>query len=281
MSAGENGLETQIGLCTILGPYIMLITLTVLSIAPGQRSLLIPLISLAAIPACWFWKLRGFCGAVICLLLAFVYRFFNAPPEMIFRDLMLTASAGLTYGITAFCSMETAELFELKGKEFTERLQELLLSNEKMQLLDEQKATEINFANAQAGRLQQELQERTDSLHSSELSLAAAQKKIDTITTQNDQLLRELFQKRHECDKFTKQMEVSLLEIQELKNEIALLSLVPANPVPEVAEVSVEEVGNVGAPSPQRAPKSQPTGKAKSSKTNTWANAIMSRWSDS
>lgn len=274
MSAEGNILEEQAGLWTQLGPFIMLVTLAILLINPVHQSLLIPMSSLIAIPVCWKWKVRGLSVALSCLAVVFIYQFLNSKPEIIFWELMLTVSAALTYSITAFCSLEVEELFKKRQQESTSKLQEFLGINEKMQLAEEQKAKEIGLALAKADLLQQKLNEQISLLQACEEGSAATREKMGNIAAQNENLLRELFQKRHECDKLTRLLETCELEIKELKKEISLLA---ANPPQAIQTASFQEVVEPQSLEPLAA---KNKAKGKSSKTNNWANAIMSRWSE-
>lgn len=272
MSAEENALENQKGLWTLLGPIILLVTLTILLINPVHQSLLIPLISLAAIPACWKWKMRGLSIALGCLAILFVYQFLKSTPGIIFWELMLTLSAALTYTITAFCSLEVGELFKQQQKDSISELQEFQGIHEKMHLAEEQKFKEIGLALAKVELMQQKLNEQTALLQTREEEVSITREKIGNIAAQNENLLRELFQKRHECDKLVRQLETNELEIKDLKKEIQLLAAAPPQipvtaPPEEVMEAQLLE-------------SIPPKTKKGKSKTNNWADTIMSRWSE-
>jgi hypothetical protein len=351
VNAEGNSIEKQTVLCTLLGPFILLITLSILLINPVHHFPLTPLVSLFAIAACWQWQMRGLIGALVCLAAIFVYQFLNSAPEAIFWELLLTVSVALTLSITALCSLDVQELFKqhsLESLETTSKLQDFLAMKEKMQWANDKilqvemdKANEIRLALAEADELQQKLmaqkvllqkceeefsatQEKMRNIISQNENLlrelfqkrhecdklnrqleahefnelkevdlsqkleaqsvllqaresenAIAQEKIESITIQNENLLRELFQKRHECDKFTNQLESYEQEIKALKAEISLLADAGT---PQSVEAVITPEATVEL---RPAPSSSKRAKGKSSKTNNWANAIMSRWSES
>lgn len=235
MSAEGNTLEKQAVLWILLGPFILLVTLIILLISPIHQSPLIPLISLLALPACWKWQIRGLSGTLACLAAISVYQFINSAPEIIFWELLLTVSAALTLSITAFCSLEVQELFKqhyLESLEISSRLQDfsgmkekIQLANEKMQLQEKQKTREIDLALVKADELQQKLEAQSVVLQTCEDKFTSTQEKMGNVVTQNENLLRELFQKRHECDKLMRQLEANALEIKELKDLEELFNL--------------------------------------------------------
>lgn len=235
MSAEGNSLEKQAVLCTLLGPFILLITLIILLINPVRQSPIIPIVSLISFAACWQWKMRGLIGALVCLAGLFVYQFLNSAPAAIFWELLLTASVALTLSITALCSLDVQELFARhsldaletasKHQDFVAIKEKLQASIERMQFIEEEKANEISLALAQADELQQKINVQTTLLQTHEKEFSATQEKMRNIITQNENLLRELFQKRHECEKLRDQLEGCKLEIKELKEMEELYNL--------------------------------------------------------
>lgn len=216
MNEEGKALEKQLGLWTLLGPFIMLITLTILLIHPTNQSLLMPIIGLAAIPLCWIYKLRGLIPALACVLLAFLFQLTHSAPERIFWDLLLAGATALTLAITALCCLEVEDLFCHMHKESSTRLQDFLGVNAKLQQLEEQREHEAALAKSQVELLRRQLSDETALLQASEKNAQQLTEKMANVSTQNETLLRELFQKRYECDKLSQQSQCRDKELEAL-----------------------------------------------------------------
>lgn len=249
MNTEKTSLE-QVGFWALLGPFIMLITLTVLLLNPFQHSFLIPGIALISFPLCWKWKIRGLSVVLALIGSLLLYQLWTTPSERIFWDLLLDAAAALTFTITALCSQEVDDLIgplQEGSLLWKHHLQE---ANERVQMLEMKVEEQISVEEAKAKFLQQQLDEAAASLHASEAAASALREKSAAISAQNETLLRELFQKRHECDKLLQQMQ---------RREIA---------------------NDTEAPQLETVPQAAGKSKSKPSKTNNWANTILSRWSE-
>jgi hypothetical protein len=261
----KTSLLEQVGFWSLLGPFIMLVTLTILLLNPLQQNLVIPGIALISLPLCWKWKNRGLYTALSLLGCVLLYQLWNAPSEQIFWDLLLGAAAALTFTITMLCSQEVDALISPLQEEAFSRQQNLLEANEKVQELEKQLEVSIAGEIANAKLFQQKLNEADMRVHASEKASLVVRDKSAAIAAQNESLLRELFQKRHEYEKLLQQMQSYEAEKQmqqasshETEKEVEILQL-------------------------ETVPPSKPGGKsksAKSSKTNNWANTILSRWSE-
>lgn len=253
MNTEKTPLLEQVGFWSLLGPFIMLVTLTILLLNPLQQNLLIPGIALISFPLCWKWKVRGLYAAFTLIGCVLLYQLWTAPSERIFWDLLLGAAAALTFTITTLCSQEVDELISPLQEEAFVQQQNFLEANEKVQELERQIEEKLSSEKTKTELLQQKLDEMDVRLHESEEASLALREKSAAIAAQNESLLRELFQKRHEYEKLLQQ-----LSSQEVEKE---------------AEV----------PQLETVPPTRPGGKSKStksSKTNNWANTILSRWSE-
>ncbi len=231
---------------------------------PLQQNLLIPGIALISFPLCWKWKTRGLYAALSLLGCVLLYHLWTAPSEKIFWDLLLGAAAALTFTITTLCSQEVAALISPLQEEAFSRQQNLLEANEKIQELEKKLEESISGEIAHAKLFQQKLNEADLRVHASEKASFVIRDKSAAIAAQNESLLRELFQKRHEYEKLLQQMQS--YEAEKLIHQTA------------IQESEKEEVLQL-----ETVPPSKPGGKSKSSKsskTNNWANTILSRWSE-
>lgn len=356
MSAEGNTLQKQIGLWTLLGPFIFMTTLVILLITPLRQPLYIPLIGLAAVPTCWKWSLKGLYAALGGLFAAFMLQLYFMPAERVFWDLLLTLATGLTITITTLGGLEVKDLLFNMQQESSSRLQDFLGINARIQLLEEQKLSEVSTAQAKADLLQKKLSEESARLQALEKNATISREKLANISTQNESLLRELFQKRHECDKLTQQLHTQTSEVEALlssqkqteslfdeqadllnklqtelaksagESERCRQSLQEAAQAAEAKQALLEQQieqlqqqltaatskesdwqqlekryqedlaalhqeldslrakaeAPAGKPSEPELPPTKPKSKsAKGSKTNNWANAILSRWSES
>lgn len=249
MNTEKTLLLEQVGFWSLLGPFIMLVTLTILLLNPLQQNLLIPGIALVSFPLCWKWKVHGLYSALFLLGCVLLYQFWTAPSERLFWDLLLGAAAALTFTITALCSQEVEGLIDPLQGESDLRLQKFQDAHAKIQELERQIEELLSSEKVTTEYLQQKLDEADLRLQASEETSLALREKSAAIAAQNESLLRELFQKRHEYEKL----------LQQLSKQ----------------EAAVPQLETVPLTSPESKSKS-----AKSSKTNDWANTILSRWSE-
>jgi hypothetical protein len=291
MNDGESKLESQVALWTLLGPCIMIITLIILLISPLRTPLYMPLLGLLAIPLCWQWKLKGMALALAALAAAFLLQQWNFMPGRVFADVLLATSSALTLLIMTLCFLEVEELCVKEQHASSSHLQEFMGISAKIEQLEEQKEKELALATAKAKQLELQLNEGNAQLIACQSSCEAAKEKMSNVLAQNESLLRELFQKRNECDKLNQQIQAQtedydLLtsENQLLTEQIAALEAKTAELKKQIDTFAQAEVQDNAAHHTETASTSStPKPKSKSgkaSKTNTWADAILSRWSE-
>lgn len=282
MTTKENSLDKQIQQWALVGPFIMMVILTVLLITPLHQPFYIPCISLLGILLSWRWKLRGLTVALGCLGTLLIYQLWNDPIEHIFWNLMVVTALALTFTITTLCGQEVEEILAEIQEESTTNLHNFLGLNERMHNIENQKRQEINALIAETKALELQLEEKCQHLETCQRALSVSQEKMTSISNQNESLLRELFQKRHEYDKLSQKEALSQQKIDDLlaaeeeyKREIDQLQKSTSNH--KAHAPSKEHIAPVTT---EKKLSSKPKN-GKPSKTNHWANAILSRWSES
>ncbi|MGZ3732756.1 MAG: hypothetical protein ACXU9U_03330, partial [Parachlamydiaceae bacterium] len=206
----------------------------------------------------------------------------NAPIEHIFWNLMVATALALTFTITALCGQEVEEILVEIQEESTTNLHNFLGLNERMHNIENQKQQELNALIAETKALKLQLEEKCQHLETCQRALSVTQEKMTTISNQNESLLRELFQKRHEYDKlsqkealFQQKIDGLLAAEETYKKEIEQLQ---KNASDAKAHTPTQE--HKAPVTTEKKPSSKPKN-GKPSKTNHWANAILSRWSES
>lgn len=128
----------QVKLWALVGPFICLFSLFVLSINTSQVPILLSLSLFIGMPVCWKWNLWGW-GAMSAFLLAgMAYIYPNIPLETRFWFIGMGASIILSLLITALSFKEVEVLIESIGLESRSRLDNLWKLDEK------KKAVEVN-----------------------------------------------------------------------------------------------------------------------------------------
>ncbi|MBA3603188.1 MAG: hypothetical protein H0W50_06010 [Parachlamydiaceae bacterium] len=225
MISKENSLEKQVQSLALIGPFMLLVTLITLLISPSHQQLHLPLIAVSGILICWKWKMQGLFSSLALLTIALFYQlFFNSPPERIFWELLVAAAIALTFSITALSFKEVEEVLCEAQQESTSTKHQFHNLNDQIQKLEEQCNSELNHVNqdtAKSELLRKKLDEQIALTQASEQVAEKIREKMNGISLQNESLLRELFQKRHECDKLShslaEQIELTQMELDDQK----------------------------------------------------------------
>ncbi len=232
MISKEKSLGKQVQSLALIGPFMLLVTLTTLLISPTHQQLYLPLIAVSGILICWKWKLQGLFSSLALLAIALFYQvFFNSPPERIFWELLVAAAIALTFSITALSFKEVEEVLCEAQQDSTSTKQQFHNLNVQIQRLEEKSSNGLNQVNqetaAKSELLQQKLDEQIALTHASEQVTEKIREKMNGISIQNESLLRELFQKRHECDKLSQglaeQIELTQMELDDQKKAYEVL----------------------------------------------------------
>lgn len=344
MNSRENSLTKLVQSLALLGPFMMMVTLTALLISPVHQQLYLPLLALIGIPLCWKWKYSGLWASLALLSAILFYQlFFSSSPERIFWELLVAAALALTFAITALSYKEVEEVLIEVHHTSTSNMQSFLEANERAQLLEERHLQELHHEIAKSKQFEQKLNEQVTLTQTNEEAAERLRDKMNVISLQNESLLRELFQKRHECEKLSQeikdQVELSQMElddqkkayqslkeereafaernqkeIENLLSQVAVLKSAKTehddrknsiealnketqsleeshrreiatlqNQINQLKAAKKELPKAATASAPQTSEASKVVAKSKpgkGSKTNDWANTILSRWSE-
>ncbi|MBA3284461.1 MAG: hypothetical protein H0U27_05300, partial [Nitrosopumilus sp.] len=228
MISKEYSLEKQVQSLALIGPFMLLVTLTTLLISPSHQQLYLPLIALSGILICWKWKVQGLFTSLALLAIALFYQLFtNSSPEKIFWELLVAAAVALTFSITALSFKEVEDVLCEAQQNSTTAKQEFQNLNEHIQQLEAQRNNGLNQDTTNIKHLNQKLEEQIALTQASEEVIEKVREKMNGISLQNESLLRELFQKRHECDKLSQNLaehiELTQMELDDQKKAYEIL----------------------------------------------------------
>ncbi len=274
----ENSLETQIPPFALLGPFMMVVTLTTLLINPVHLQLSLPLIALTGISLCWKWKIQGLFASLALLTVTLFYKlFFSSPPERVFWDILSSVALGLSFSIIALCYKEIEEILGKTQQESASIIQKFSNVNENARLLEDQRNQELHEEIAKGKELQQKLNELERQLNeqiasslSSEQTSEKMREKMNNVSLQNESLLRELFQKRHECEKLLKELgeqaELTQMALENQKKtfEASIERLQQELIAVQTSKVEIVPSAEVLAPSEMVSPSAHETAKERS-----------------
>ncbi len=126
----------QVKLWALVGPFVCLFSLFVLSINSAQVPVLLPLIIFLGMPICWRWKIRGWMAMTAVLLAGMTYLYPNISLETRFWFIGMGASITLSLFITALSFEEVETLVESIGLESRSRLDNLWKLDEKKKAVE-------------------------------------------------------------------------------------------------------------------------------------------------
>jgi len=211
----EKSLENQIELWTLLGPFIMVVTLIIILIKPDQHQLAIPIVGLFGLPICWKWKLPGLAISLGMLAAVTVYQVIQNSSGIIIWDFTLAFAVALTFCITALSYKETSTVLSRLQDESFSRLQNLKQANDKLKSIEQTKIETENTFQSKVGLLHAQLVDKSSALQSYEQITAIAREEILHVNKEKENLMQELLQLRHKSELIRQDYE----EISALRHE--------------------------------------------------------------
>lgn len=229
MNAKEKKLERQVEIWTLLGPFIMIMTLTVILIKPTHHQLYIPLAALIGIPICWKWKLPGFVVSLGILSALMTYQSLYTSHDFILWDFLLGIAVALTFAVTALSFKEVEAVLRNIQSESSARLQSFIMAGEKIKALETKNESELAIQLSRINVLQDNLTEKARQLQSYEQIVNVAREELLHTIRQNEAFQQEVFNTRHELALLEQKLEelnaqpTAIADVTNFESEIQAL----------------------------------------------------------
>lgn len=203
MNTTEKNVELQVQLWALAGPIIAVATLATLLFEGSGHTLYLSWTLLAGIIVSWKWKVRGLVGALSALALVVGYRYLETPIDERLWHLGMAVAIALTFIITALTFEEIESLVGGLQQESSSRLKSLLQLDEKLETVQSKLAEEKE-------QLAARVAEQEEKIASYERLVSFTREEILSTHAQQEKLLQELFDRRHEVARLKEEIEHGL-----------------------------------------------------------------------
>jgi septal ring factor EnvC (AmiA/AmiB activator) len=306
-------IQSQIPRWTFTGPLTLATTLVIL-LAVSQRPLLIAFAAIIGLPFCWRWGLSGAAGATIGTIAAFALQIAYISGAQPYWQLLLTCSFILSFYITALCRDEVDTLFNELGESIdsAEKADDEAKKSKQINFEDEMNALDLKFEEerkifgCEISRFEQMLKEKNLELLECHAKISNITEKLQSAEGHNEEVLQELFQRRHEYTLLKQSSEITQEELSQLRvnseEQLAALQAQLENTTKElsaaefrhaaeidkiqllIAKSTPAETASATVAKPEEKTKAKPAidkeRPLKPTKTTAWADKIMSRCAD-
>nr|WP_249274285.1 hypothetical protein [Parachlamydia sp. AcF125] len=199
-----------------MGPFVTLLTFSVLLSKGLASSFYLPALILIGFPICWKWKIRGFALALSTLCLFFAISYSHIPLEERFWQFGMGMAIALAFAVTALSFEEVEELIRSLQIESSSRLTNLLNLDEKYKISEGKLHEECEALKEQIQIFQSQIKEKDSQIQRQEKLLEVVRNEFSATQSQQESLLNEIFQKRHEAELLNQRIQAYLKQIEQL-----------------------------------------------------------------
>lgn len=206
--------DVQVQLWTIPGPLFACCIMLALVLKSSFTPLMLPIIAVAGVAACNFWKWKGVAVSSAFLAAMMVYTLQSQPSSSWIWTIALSLTIASTFVLTVLCSEEAHQAMNQLNKGSTDHKQTLSLLNERLQLVQAKLTAEQNEFALQKEQLQEQLVAKEEKQRSNEQLIKLARKEITTVLEKQEKLVEELFQSSEKNGA----LKLKIAELQSLAN---------------------------------------------------------------
>lgn len=216
MKSAERGLDQQISLWPLVGPFLLLASLTLLFWNVPERSLVFGLVAALSLALSWQWTWKGVAISMGLLALGFWYHAGSMDWKETLWHLGMSLALTLGFAVTALSREEIAErLLQIFPEPVVNHAEQEKLTK---QLADQKSAIKSLEEQMQASR--EAFAQQRDHVLSLEQLLNAAREEIKTGMEEREQLQREVLQRKDSAARSLEQMAEAKEEARFLAEEL-------------------------------------------------------------
>lgn len=194
MNTTEKNIDFQVQLWALVGPLIALATAATILIKGTPATYYLPWVLLVGVVLSWKWKVRGLIASVVALIVAVAFNYSDIPTDERAWHVGLAVAMAMTFFVTALSFDEIESLIVGMEKESSSRLKSLLQLDEKLESVQSKLIKEKEA-------LSLEVREHVLKAESYERLIAVTREEILTTHAEQEKLLQELFEARHQLKK--------------------------------------------------------------------------------
>lgn len=216
MNTTEKKQERQVQVWALIGPLLMMLALLLIIFKAPINHLNLPLMALIGIGLCWKWKLKGLAVSIGLLAAVIVYQYAGIPVEDRLWHIGIALAISLTFVVTALSFEEIEAIIKSMDVESNSRLDNLLQLDEKLKAAQDTYQAEAKQWALKTDVQQMETANIRARLESYEKLISIAREELVDTHSQQEKLLEELFQKKHEVALIHERLDSAQNEIKDL-----------------------------------------------------------------
>lgn len=217
MDVLEKKIENQVQFWSLLGPFLILLSVTVLLFKVSSHWYF-PVAALIGLPLCVKWKMKGMAAALSCLLFFSVLAYQNLELDERYWHVGMVLAMAFSFIVLTLSLEEVQNLVDKLQLESQSRLDNFLRLDEKWTSAEQEWSseradfkTEIQSLTQEASRIQEDKQ--------TFYKLAQlAKDELTQVRSQHDLLLKELFYKKQQVAQLHERLEETEITIQGFVN---------------------------------------------------------------
>ena len=212
----EKKLERQVQVWALIGPFLMMLALLLITFKAPSDHLNLPLAALLGLGLCWKWKLKGLAVSIGLLAAVIVYQYAGIPVEERLWLIGIALAISLAFVVTALSFEEIETIIKSMEVESNSRLDNLLQLDEKLKAAQVSYQSEAKQWALKSDAHQLENADIKAKLDSYEKLLSIVREELMETHAQHEKLLEELFQKKHETALMQERLDGAQNEIKDL-----------------------------------------------------------------
>lgn len=220
MDVLEKKIENQVQFWSLLGPFLILLSVTVLLFKVSSHWYF-PVAALIGLPLCVKWKMKGMAAALSCLLFFSVLAYQNLELDERYWHVGMVLAMAFSFIVLTLSLEEVQNLVDKLQIESQSRLDNFLRLDEKWKSAEQEWGnertdfkTEIQSLTQEASRIQEDKQ--------TFYKLAQlAKDELMQVRSHHDLLLKELFYKKQQIAQLNERLEETEITIQGFVNSDA------------------------------------------------------------
>ncbi len=217
MNILERKIENQMQFWSLLGPFIILLSLTILLFKVSSHWYL-PVCVLMGIPLCMKWRMRGLVVAIAVLLAIMVIFYSRWEMEERYWHIGMGLAMAFSLAVLTLALEEFGSLINQLQRESQGRLDNFLYLNEKMKAAEQEWSVEKGVLQSQIQALTLDYTQTQEDKQFLQKLTQLAKEELITLRTQYERLLEDLAQKKQQIAQLKERTEETEATLQELIN---------------------------------------------------------------
>lgn len=209
--------ENQVQFWSLLGPFIILLSITVLLFKVSEHWYF-PVCGLIGIPLCVKWKMKGMAVALSCLFVLSVIAYQSLDLDERYWHVGMALAMAFSFIILTLSLEEVHGLVDKLQLESQSRLDNFLRIDEQWKAAEQVWMGEREKLCTEAKALSHEITKVKDEKQTFYKLAQLAKEEILQIRTQHDQLLQDLFYKKQQIAQLHERIEETEMTVQEFVN---------------------------------------------------------------